>query len=143
MEGLPESVQGYLQAVARWATTRDDIIGALLVGSYASGQAGAESDVDLVLICDDPSSVFTERSWAEVFGPTASIGEEEWGRVQSLRVHYRNGLEIEFGMTDMRWLAQPLDAGTAAVLEQGYRIIYEKDRAVSDMLAGSQIERKA
>ena len=58
---------------------------------------------------------------------------EDWGKVQSLRVCYLDGLEVEFGITDRDWLREPLDSGTIGVLEQGWQRLFLRDE---DLLNG-------
>jgi hypothetical protein len=46
-----------------------------------------------------------------------------------MRVFYFGGIEVEFNFAEASWLAEPLDAGTQQVLQNGYRVIYEKTAA--------------
>ena len=39
---------------------------------------------------------------------------------------YEEGPEVEFGFTQLDWLAQPLDAGTVGVLRDGFQIVYDR-----------------
>jgi hypothetical protein len=54
--------------------------------------------------------------------------------VQSLRVFYRNGLEVEFGLTDPAWAALPLDEGTRQVIAGGMRVLFERGHNLSRRL---------
>lgn len=49
-----KEIDGFLEKVRRWADPQRDIKAILLVGSYARGQAHDESDIDLVLLTDEP-----------------------------------------------------------------------------------------
>ncbi|MGA2112964.1 MAG: nucleotidyltransferase domain-containing protein [Anaerolineales bacterium] len=125
-----------IRQVTRWAQAEPDLLGVLLVGSYARGTATPSSDLDLVLVVDDPTRYLIETSWANGFGRVKDQGMEDWGLVKSLRVRYVHGVEVEFGLTTRQWLDAPLDAGTRKVLEDGYRILYDRDGSLYRALKG-------
>jgi hypothetical protein len=56
---------------------------------------------------------------------------ESYGLVKSIRVYYREGLEVEYGITDRSWVAVPLDAGTQRVINDGLRILFERNNILS------------
>lgn len=47
--------------------------------------------------------------------------------MQSRRVHYREGPEVEFGLTSPAWAHLPLDAGTVRVVRDGFRVLHDPD----------------
>jgi hypothetical protein len=47
--------------------------------------------------------------------------------VTSLRVHYKESLEVEFGLTTLAWAALPVDSGTKDVVSQGMRILWDRE----------------
>jgi hypothetical protein len=51
---------------------------------------------------------------------------EDYGKVTSLRLWYRNGPEVEFGLTTPDWAAPPLDEGTRRVITDGMVVLQEK-----------------
>jgi hypothetical protein len=57
-------VQEVIDRIARWATTRQDIVGLLLVGSYAYSAALSDSDIGIVLLTTDQTQYFN-NSWAD------------------------------------------------------------------------------
>ena len=122
----------FLEAVTGWAAERAEIDGVALVGSHARGAAGPDSDVDLVIVTEDPRELLQDTSWTAVFGAVDRIQEEDWGRVTSLRTRYACGLEAEFGVTDPDWARVP-DEGTLRVVRDGFRALYER-RGVFDSL---------
>ena len=126
-----ESVDRFLREFTAWATGRPDIRAAALVGSYARGAARADSDVDLVIIAADPTRYLSDVSWICQFGKPEHHQTEDYGLVTSLRVWYRDGLEIEYGLTDERWAAVPLDEGTRQVIEAGMRVLFERGGLLS------------
>ena len=72
-------------------------------------------------------------SGARVTGPV-----EDYGLMQSLRVRYGT-TEAEVGVTDASWIRSPLDAGSAAVINNGFRILFDPDQ----QLANAVIEAAA
>jgi predicted nucleotidyltransferase len=110
-----------------WAASKPDITAALLVGSYAIGKQGPDSDIDLVLLCENPDLYLNERSWTRKFGDVYQLELEDYRRARSLRVWYRNWSEVEFTFTTPDWVDMPLDPGTMQVLEGGFRILLDRD----------------
>jgi hypothetical protein len=108
-----------------WATTRSDILGVVLVGSYARGTATAESDVDLGIMATEPAVLLSDRSWTKLFGTVSRDQIEHYGKVTSIRVWYDNGLEVEYGITDRSWAELPLDPGTAEVMRGGFKVLFD------------------
>lgn len=119
-------VDNLLSTIVAWATDRPDILGVALVGSYAHGTARQDSDVDLVIVTQNPATYIEDRAWIEQFGTVLSCEHEDWGLVQSLRVVYDNGLEVEFGLTSIAWPSPPIDDGTARVIRDGMRVLLDK-----------------
>lgn len=50
--------------VTRWAGNRSDVVGLLLVGSFARGAARPDSDVDLVVLSTAPARYAEGDGWA-------------------------------------------------------------------------------
>ena len=46
--------------------------------------------------------------------------------MQSLRVYY-GALEVEFGIAPEAWVELPIDSGTAQVMKDGFRIVYDPE----------------
>ena len=117
-------VEDILAAVKRWARDTRGVKALVLVGSHARGEAGPDSDVDLVLLTSRPQELTTNHDWVEQFGDVTRIAREDWGRVQSLRVFYESGLEVEFGLTLPDWATAP-DEGTLDVVRKGLRVFWD------------------
>jgi predicted nucleotidyltransferase len=115
----------FVGEVTQWAEERPDIVGLAMVGSHARDAGRPDSDVDLVVLCADPSSLVHRDDWTARFGEVRDVGMEDYGAVRSLRVFYQDGLEVEFGITDSTWARVPLDAGTRKVISDGIRILYD------------------
>lgn len=125
--GVERAIEDLLSAVTRWAAKQTDITGVALVGSYARGAARSASDIDLVVLSRQPERFLEQTSWAACFGEMTACQVEHWGRVTSLRVCYRNHLEVEFGLTTPEWASLPVDAGTRRVVAAGLRILLDRD----------------
>ncbi len=96
------------------------------MGSHARDYARQDSDIDLVLLCTEYESYLQDLGWTNDFGKPASVCLEDYGKLTSVRVFYEEGPEVEFGLTQLDWLAQPLDAGTVGVLRDGFQIVYDR-----------------
>lgn len=107
-----------------WAATRPDVLGAALVGSHARGKAKPSSDIDLVIVCAAPGDLL-EGDWPSKFGTVERPSTEDFGALRALRVHYGNGMEVEFGLALPSWAGLPLDSGTQRVLADGARILHD------------------
>jgi 3-methyladenine DNA glycosylase AlkD len=107
-----------------------------LVGSYARGKATQASDIDLVLLVNEPLNYLADPGWINQFGSPVRQQVEEYGRLTSLRVWYLDESEVEFGLTDPGWAAQPLDEGTDRVLMDGVKVLYERKPLLSPVLEG-------
>jgi predicted nucleotidyltransferase len=129
-----DQVTAFFDSVAEWAQNQPAISGVALVGSHARGEARPDSDIDVVLLCADPQDFLSDTSWIKRFGNVESCQTEDWGMVTSLRVHYRNALEVEFGMTTPEWAELPVDPGTKNVVMNGMRILMDRDGALGRLL---------
>lgn len=125
-----------LTDINTWLADQTSIVAVLLVGSQARGEARPDSDVDLVLLCQNPALYIHDEAWLHDFGTVESIATEDWGVVKSKRVFYETGLEVEFGIAPPLWAAvDPIDAGTRDVVLGGAKIIYDPQGLLADLLA--------
>ena len=126
-----EQTEQFLDDLARWAVSQNDLLAVALVGSYARGTATPDSDVDIMLLSSHPDLYLKDSSWAANFGVIEKRQTEQYGLVTSLRIWYAGGLEVEYGISDERWAALPLDAGTRQVIFDGMRILFEQGNVLS------------
>ena len=129
-------IQTFLDQVVLWAVEHADIQAVALVGSYTRAKATQSSDIDLVLLVDDPRHYLANTSWISLFGSPFRQQVEEYGRLTSLRVWYTGGPEVEYGLTAPDWAAQPLDEGTDRVIMDGAKVLYERKPLLSPLLEG-------
>jgi uncharacterized protein len=129
-----EAVETILRDAAVWTGSRLDVVGLVLVGSYARGRARMDSDVDLVLIVEDPHVLLDDTHWTQRFEAVESEERRDYGLVQSVFAKYASGIEVEWGITDRRWLAIPVDPDTARVVADGARVLYDPHGSVRAFL---------
>ena len=55
--------------------------------------------------------------------------------MESVRVFYDDGAEVEFGVTSLEWTNVPLDDGTVTVMLDGLRILYDPQDRLDRALA--------
>jgi predicted nucleotidyltransferase len=96
-----EHIRNFLDAFVPWASVQEDVQAIALVGSYARGAAGDDSDIDLVLLTGEPQKYLEDLKWMERFGLVEKHQTEDYGKLTSIRVWYQNGVEVEYGITIM------------------------------------------
>jgi len=126
-----EDIRNFLNAFVDWAAVQGDVHAIALVGSYARGAARDDSDIDLVLLTDQPQKYLEELKWIESFGRLEKRQTEDYGKLTSVRVWYRDGVEVEYGITTPDWAASPLDAGTQEVILGGMIVLFERGNLLS------------
>lgn len=124
-------INSFLHAVTEWASHQADIQALALIGSYARNVAKETSDVDLVLIATDPNTYLNDSTWIQQFGNVKEQQIEDYGLLISIRVFYKESLEVEYGITDERWSATPLDPRTRRVIDDGMRVLFERGNILS------------
>lgn len=123
-----------IAAVANWAQLDTRVVAATLCGSHARNEARPDSDIDLILVTSKPTSLIDDRAWLNNFGDPLLVADEDWGLVQSIRVYYGE-LEVEFGITGLGWVEPPIDSGTAAVMREPMRILYDPESLITKAIA--------
>jgi predicted nucleotidyltransferase len=126
-----DHIRGFLDPFVGWAADQSDVQGIALVGSYARGSARDDSDIDLVILTDQPEKYLDEIKWAKRFGSVDKYQTEDYGKLISVRVWYQNGVEVEYGITTPDWAATPLDAGTREVISGGMIVLFERGMLLS------------
>jgi predicted nucleotidyltransferase len=126
-----EDIRSFLDRFLQWASAEEDVQGVALVGSYARGEARSDSDVDLVLLTNQPQKYREDLKWLELFGTVVKYQTEDYGKLISVRVWYQDGREVEYGLTTPDWAALPLDAGTERVIRDGMLVLFERGALLS------------
>ena len=121
-------LESLLHEICVWAVQRPDVQAVALVGSWARGQARADSDVDLVMLCEQPEAYRLNAVWPEQLFPgrVRAWIDADYGAVWSRHLTLKDGLEVELGCGQLQWASlTPVDPGTAEVLAGGFRILFD------------------
>lgn len=105
----------------------------VVIGSYARGTHTEESDIDLCIITTEKEALLKDYNFFAQFGMILKMQTEYYGACTSVRVWYKNGSEVEFGIVEPSWIRSPLDCGTHRVLCDGYKVIIDKKSYFSDL----------
>ena len=124
-------VDEILKLIVEFAESNDMVLAAGLCGSWAKGDARADSDIDLIIIVENKLR-FKRKDWIEKldFGKinekVESFGDEVYGQVWSRRVSLIGKIEIEFSFAEKTWAdTKNLDEGTYKVVSEGFNIIFD------------------
>jgi hypothetical protein len=107
-----------------------------LVGSQARMAASPESDVDLVVLLEDPGQLLFWDDWFATFGPgVALVRKSRFGALEERRLLRADGLVVEVCVGLPAWASvDPLDPGTAAVVAAGLRVLWDPQGLLSRLL---------
>jgi predicted nucleotidyltransferase len=72
---MHNSIGPFLNVLKMWAVKQPDIIAVAIVGSHARGMARPDSDIDVIVIVDDPAPYLEKSAWLECFGRLRSFLE--------------------------------------------------------------------
>ena len=131
---IDKRVNEFLDLLQSWVSTQPHIQALVLVGSYARGSYNKNSDIDLVLLTQEPKQYLSDVNWIKKFGSVTKRRIEHYGKVTSLRIWYSDEREVEYSITDLSWIHSPLDAGTRRVLNSGAKVLFEREALVSPHL---------
>ncbi|MBK3625186.1 nucleotidyltransferase domain-containing protein [Streptomyces sp. MBT49] len=119
-------VRRVVDRVTRWAANRSDVVGLLLVGSWAREAARPDSDVDLVVLSTAPAAYAEGDAWTREPALGEVLRVRKWGPVTEWRYVTASGLEVEVGVTAVQWArTDPIDDGTRRVVTDGARPLYD------------------
>ena len=133
-----KEIESYLCDVVHWASKQPDIRAVALVGSFARDAATEDSDIDLVILTNEPGRYLADTQWVKRFGPVAKQQIENYGKLTSVRVWYIGGREVEYGITTPDWAMSPLDDGTRRVVADGIKVLFEREALVSPHVKSRQ-----
>ena len=123
----------FFHELKEYARNTSHIESVLIVGSYARGTNKESSDLDIVIITSNKAGMIANRDFIQEFGEVYKQQTEYYGACTSIRVWYKDGKEVEFGIVEPSWISTPLDTGTYQVLSDGYKIIIDKKRYFEDL----------
>ena len=123
-----------IQELKYFSAKNRHIKSTLIVGSYARGTNREDSDLDVVIITSKKDELVGNQQFVECFGEVKKKQIEYYGACTSIRVWYKDGQEVEFGIVIPSWMDKPLDEGTRKVLSNGYRVLEDKEKYFEDLV---------
>lgn len=128
-------VEAILRAAAGWAAGQPDVRALALVGSWARRAADMASDLDLVVLGDEPDRLLGRDGWWSFLGGARLVRRQAWGVVVEVRLELASGLAVELDVAPATWARVPLDPGTRRVLGDGARSLHDPDGLLRRALA--------
>ncbi|MDI9902255.1 nucleotidyltransferase [Rhodococcus sp. IEGM 1409] len=125
LKGRRRAVNALLVEVARWADEHDGVKAVVLVRSYAHGKERMASDLDLMILAENPEALANEGWFVQIRPDAHFVRAASWGPVRERRFRLRSGLLVELNFATESWADVPLDGGTRRVLEDGHRVLYD------------------
>jgi predicted nucleotidyltransferase len=129
-----DHITDFLNELVHWAASQPEVKAVGLVGSYAREAASPDSDIDIIILAEDPGEFIKNTDWLKSFGLIKKMLVEDYGRVTSLRAWYENGREVEFGLTTPAWAGSPLEDGTERTIQKGMQVLFERELLLSPLL---------
>jgi predicted nucleotidyltransferase len=90
--------EDFIEKTKNWGINEPFVEAIILVGSYTRGTQKADSDIDLVIITSNKQYYIDNTQIFSAFGLIDSSNIEYYGECTSIRIWYKNGVEVEFGM---------------------------------------------
>ena len=127
--------------LAVWAAGRSDVRGLAIFGSYARGDAGPGSDVDIKVLTVDMARYRAGQNWLQDVDfdeKVATITAADNGDWLKVVARLESGLEMEFSISALAWAEPaPLSPGAVHVLRTGLVPLYDPDRLFARLLAAA------
>jgi aminoglycoside 6-adenylyltransferase len=128
-------MQDLIEQFKAWALNQPDVRAGVILGSQARSDVPADnlSDLDLLVIVEDPSIYLSGTEWLLSFGkPVLSFVEATAvGSFRERRVLFRDGRDVDFSLVPAaaieQMLKQPVPAELGDVFRRGFRILIDKD----------------
>jgi len=128
LKGRWREVERLLPQLEQWAVGTADLRAVAVVGSFAYGAPRLGSDLDLVLLSQRPGRYGPWLADVPPLGPAKFLYRRDWGPLTELRLRRESGLHLDVGIAQLAWAGtDPLDDGTARVLRDGLRVVYDPD----------------
>lgn len=128
---MVQDSEAFLAAVAAWCSRRSDVHFAVLVGSHARAEDPADewSDIDLVIIVDDPAAMIADPGWLDELGrPLLSFVEPTAvGDFTERRVLFESGQDVDFVLLPLAGAVElAASPEVASVFARGFWVLVDK-----------------
>jgi uncharacterized protein len=102
-----------------------------------------DSDVDLVVLTTNTDKYLSSADWISRTIPGSRlVGRRQFGMVDERRVGLLSGLQVEVGITTPTWAtAGHRDEGTAEVVRNGLRVVYDPGGLLRTLVANVRQEQ--
>ncbi len=128
-------VGALLDLLPGWAQQRQDVRALALVGSWAYRAPRPGSDVDVLLLTEEPGLYNEREDWIGQLGGVALVATRAWGVITERRFRLPSGLEVELGVGRPSWASvTPVDEGTRRVATDGLLPLYDPDGLLEELL---------
>jgi predicted nucleotidyltransferase len=130
-------IEAVISRLGDWADQQNDLVALTVVGSVARGDARMDSDLDVIVLTVQTTFYLETDAWIvdAVNEAAPMVRSQLWGAVSERRVRLESGLEVEFGFANPSWAATfPVDEGTARVVTDGCRPIYDPDGLIDRLI---------
>jgi aminoglycoside 6-adenylyltransferase len=131
--------------VADWAREREDVRAAVVVGSQARAGTPADrfSDLDVILLVDDPEPYAEDAGWVAEFGtPVLTFLEPAMGDQRERRVLYETGEDVDLPLIPVSALERLESSKNATgLLARGYRVLHDEVGLTERLGRAAKLER--
>ena len=131
-----DEIRETVELVRAWAEARDDVRAVALVGSWARDAPKIDSDIDIVVLTDEPAAYVESKDWIGGLGGVSVIRTRRWGVLIERRLMTERGVELDVGFVGPEWAAtDPVDAGTRKVATEGLVALHDPHGLLAKLLA--------
>ena len=126
---MTENCKDLLENFIQWGISSDKLSAALLLGSQAREDKKADeySDIDIVLIVDEPDYFISSDEWLHEIGEFhVSFIEDTLDGLKERRVLFDNALDADFILRPKDTVEKIVSDEVAAILSDGYKLLIDK-----------------
>jgi len=138
---MSQITQGYKKIVdnfINWASTQNNIIGVMIIGSQARDDHPADkwSDLDLWIITTDPDLYLSATGWIEkIEKPLITFQQGVLDSGRERKVLFTNGLDVDFAFDTPEQFQKSLqDTTILDIIRRGINIILDKDGEITQAI---------
>ena len=139
----PEIYRVLTARLAAWVSRQPNLRALAIVGSWARGNARPESDLDCIVIADEPKGYRGDLGWLATIAfqdagyRVVSSNCAAYGQVWSWHVGLEPEAEVEISFAPPEWASiDPVDAGTERIVKDAFQIVIDKNGILEALVAG-------